>query len=170
MPIIDLEGDQETPEKASLGQLAAVEVTQVIIPTPAEKETHDSIPVPTEKETHVVIPVPVEGDDATLEQPFKRPLQTLGSTATSALERLANANPYADVPMKRVNLVVQEIMAKYASPSVCGETPSTDMGSLVGPKAAREHLLRGVLHFRVPGKEKRYHVQMAQYHLSEVKF
>lgn len=94
-----------------------------------------------ERETQVAIHVPAKGDDAVLEPPRKKQWKSVASTSISALERLANADPCADVPMKRVPEIVREIMVRYASTSVGGEVPLTDMGSVVGPNPSRDQML-----------------------------
>lgn len=53
----------------------------------------------------------VTEDADTPVRPFERPRQSLGSTSTSALERLMNADPCANVPLKRVPRDVRDFMA-----------------------------------------------------------
>ncbi|XP_056699852.1 uncharacterized protein [Spinacia oleracea] len=100
----------------------------------------------------------------------KRPRETLGSTSTSALDRLIHADPCSDVPLKRIPEEVRQAMAQYARPTVLGEDPLAHVGSLVGPEATRENLLWANPQWRVPGAEERNPAMMAQYYLNEAVF
>ncbi|XP_056683157.1 uncharacterized protein [Spinacia oleracea] len=61
-------------------------------------------------------------------------------------------------------------MARYARAPILGEDPLAHVGSLVGPEAARENLLRANPQWRVPGAEERNPAMMAQYYLNEAVF
>ncbi|XP_056682514.1 uncharacterized protein [Spinacia oleracea] len=125
-------------------------------------------------EAHIEVPeAEKEVPSAEEEQPEqgltrKRRHSTLGSTSTSALDRLIHADPCSDVPLKRIPEEVREAMARYARAPVLGENPMAHVGSLVGPEAARENLLRANPQWRVPGAEERNPAMMAQYYLNEV--
>ena len=125
-------------------------------------------------EAHMEVPeAEKEVPSAEKEQPEqgltrKRRHSTLGSTSTSALDRLIHADPCSDVPLKRIPEEVREAMARYARAPVLGENPMAHVGSLVGPEAARENLLRANPQWRVPGAEERNPAMMAQYYLNEV--
>ena len=114
--------------------------------------------------------VPSAGEEEQPEQGLtrKRRHSTLGSTSTSALDRLIHADPCSDVPLKRIPEEVREAMARYARAPILGEDPLAHVGSLVGPEAARENLLRANPQWRVPGAEERNPAMMAQYYLNEV--
>ncbi|XP_056693120.1 uncharacterized protein [Spinacia oleracea] len=120
-------------------------------------------------EAHVEVP---EAEKEEPEQGLtrKRRHSTLGSTSTSALDRLIHADPCSDVPLKRIPEEVREAMARYARAPVLGENPMAHVGSLVGPEAARENLLRANPQWRVPGAEERNPAMMAQYYLNEAVF
>ncbi|XP_056690466.1 uncharacterized protein [Spinacia oleracea] len=127
-------------------------------------------------EAHIQVPeAEKEVPSAEEEQPEqgltrKRRHSTLGSTSTSALDRLIHADPCSDVPLKRIPEEVREAMARYARAPVLGENPMAHVGSLVGPEAARENLLRANPQWRVPGAEERNPAMMAQYYLNEAVF
>ncbi|XP_056698532.1 uncharacterized protein [Spinacia oleracea] len=127
-------------------------------------------------EAHMEVPeAEKEVPSAEKEQPEqgltrKRRHSTLGSTSTSALDRLIHADPCSDVPLKRIPEEVREAMARYARAPVLGENPMAHVGSLVGPEAARENLLRANPQWRVPGAEERNPAMMAQYYLNEAVF
>ncbi|XP_056697356.1 uncharacterized protein [Spinacia oleracea] len=116
--------------------------------------------------------VPSAGEEEQPEQGLtrKRRHSTLGSTSTSALDRLIHADPCSDVPLKRIPEEVREAMARYARAPILGEDPLAHVGSLVGPEAARENLLRANPQWRVPGAEERNPAMMAQYYLNEAVF
>ncbi|XP_056698522.1 uncharacterized protein [Spinacia oleracea] len=116
--------------------------------------------------------VPSAGEEEQPEQGLtrKRRHSTLGSTSTSALDRLIHADPCSDVPLKRIPEEVREAMARYARAPIFGEDPLAHVGSLVGPEAARENLLRANPQWRVPGAEERNPAMMAQYYLNEAVF
>ena len=84
------------------------------------------------------------------------------------LEGLVHGDPCADVPLKWIPSEVRETMARYARPAVLGEDPLAHVGSLVGPEAAHENLLRGIPQFRISEEVANHPTKMAQYHLNEV--
>lgn len=49
----------------------------------------------------------------TPDPPRKKQHRALNSTSTSVLDRLIHADPYANVPMKRIPNVVQEQIGNY---------------------------------------------------------
>ncbi|XP_056695602.1 uncharacterized protein [Spinacia oleracea] len=76
--------------------------------------------------------VPSAGEEEQPEQGLtrKRRHSTLGSTSTSALDRLIHADPCSDVPLKRIPEEVRETMARYARAPILGEDPLAHVGSL----------------------------------------
>lgn len=93
-------------------------------PLGAEQTVQADIPASAEGEMWIVALLFAEGGGFEVMRPFKRFHPTLGSTFTSVLEGLANGDPCANVPMRRVPEEVRNVKAQDANPSFLGGDPS----------------------------------------------